>query len=852
MTEARRAPVGMTARLERLPERSQGPGDDDDDPGPLALLSGDARSELALSPIGRLARRGAVAWDREVAFGHAFLLVPVCLGVGAVAWFTARTTPHFLAVILALAVLVPSAIYAWSRNRTLYHALAALALMATGMLLADLETARRSTVLIDTPVTTWITGRVEAREPDGAGRWRYVVKLDATRDPVLKRPPSRAALLARSAHQPLVLGQAISGRARLQPPSGPALPGLTDFAFGSYFSGIGAIGYFYGPPQAVAAPSLEQPGWLTAAETRLSMLRGNVTLRIRSVIPGDAGAFAAAIVTGERRGLSEETNEALRMAGLFHIISISGLHMALAGGLFFVGLRFLLSLSGALAEAYPIKKIAAAGALLTTTGYFLISGYQVTAQRAFLMMAIMLCAAFVDRPVISMRNAAVAAIIVIAISPSQILGPSFQMSFAATAALIAGYAAWRRRPRFDTALANLPGARLAKPVATLFGGIILTSLIGGLSTSIFALSHFHRIGAHSIEANLAAMPIMSLLVMPAGLIGMLLMPFGLDAVPLKIMGFGLDMVIAVARYVAGWGGEVATGRLSQGFLPLASAGLIVLTLLGSNLRHLGTACLVMAFAWEFLTPPARPPDIVIAEDGRLVGLLQDGVMATNRRRPPDFIYQQWQTALSIAEYVAPIPVEPKGFVPAALRPATMPSPSDPPSRERPVGAPSTSKPPSSDSIRAPPLTKADRDAALTAARAAMAEMIGKTESGRFACIDKAWCVARTASGWRIAAVEHYAYVGMACDMADLVISAQRPSFTQCRSGARLITVETLRRTGSLELVLGDPPSRTFEQRAALTLSDRPWSVHRRYDWRTDAYLDVAPPYRPRPVSDSGG
>lgn len=852
MTEAKRPPVGLTARMETLPARLAGHGSDED-ADPVAVLSDDARAALASSPIRRITGRAAAAWDRDVAFGHAFLLAPVCLGLGSIVWFSGETPPARLTVILALAVLVPSAMVAWSRNRAFCHALSALALMATGMLLADFETWRRRTVLIDTPVTTWITGSIEARESDGAGRWRYVVRLNATTDPVLKRPPTRVALLARSAHQPLLLGQGISGRARLQPPSGPALPGLTDFAFGSYFSGIGAIGYFYGPPQAVAetkAPA--EAGWLSAAETRLSMLRGDVTLRIRSLIPGDAGAFAAAIVTGERRALSKEANDALRLSGLAHIISISGLHMALAGGLFFVGLRFLLSLSGALAEAYPIKKIAAVGALLTTTGYFLISGYQVTAQRAFLMMAIMLCAAFVDRPVISMRNAAVAAIIVIAIAPSQILGPSFQMSFAATVALIAGYAAWRRRPRFETALAQLPGARYAKPVATVFGGIFLTSLIGGLSTSIFALSHFHRLGAHSIEANLAAMPIMSLLVMPAGLMGMILMPFGLDAIPLKIMGFGLDLVIAIAEHVAGWGGEVATGRLSTGFLPLASAGFVALTLLGSHLRHLGTACLLLAVALELLIPPARPADLVIAEDGQLVGLLQDGTMATNRRRPPDFVYHQWQTALRIAKHVGPVSVEPKGFVPAGLRPAAEPATSQPTTREHPAGEPSTGKVSVDERIKAPPATQEDRDAALKAARAAMGDMVSRAQTGQFSCIDKAWCVARSATGWRIAVVEHYAYAGIACDMADLVVTAQRLSFTQCRSGARLITVETLRRTGSLELVLGDPPTRDLVQRAALSATNRPWSVHRRYDWRTDAYLDTAPPYRAKAVSDSGG
>src|SRR5690606_7180334 len=129
-----------------------------------------------------------------------------------------------------------------------------------------------------------------------------------------------------------------------------------------------------------------------------------ISERIRETIGGDAGAFAAAIVTGERRAMSKETVENLRRTGLAHVIAISGLHMALAAGLFFVGLRVVLSQFTGFAQAFPTKKIAAFGALLTAFSYLLISGAQVSAERAFMMMAIMLVAVMLDRPAISLRN----------------------------------------------------------------------------------------------------------------------------------------------------------------------------------------------------------------------------------------------------------------------------------------------------------------------------------------------------------------------------------------------------------------------------------------------------------------
>jgi len=167
------------------------------------------------------------------------------------------------------------------------------------------------------------------------------------------------------------------------------LTGLNDFAFSSYFNGIGANGFAYGTPELLSPSGDNAAGsLLDAADIWLAGLRNSIGDRIRQTLPGDTGAFAAALVTDERRAISKDTTEALRIAGLTHIIAISGLNMALSAGIFYVGLRYLFSLFPGVVQAWPTKKFAAFGALLTVTAYYLISGFGVSAERAFIMMAI--------------------------------------------------------------------------------------------------------------------------------------------------------------------------------------------------------------------------------------------------------------------------------------------------------------------------------------------------------------------------------------------------------------------------------------------------------------------------------
>ena len=198
------------------------------------------------------------------------------------------------------------------------------------------------------------------------------------------------------------------------------------------------------------------------------------------------------------------------------------------------------------------------------TAYLLISGGSVSTQRAWLMLAIMFCAVLIDRPALTLRNVALAVICIILITPSAVIGPVFQMSFAATAALVAVYSWWRRR-RADRGMAGQ--TRQIGPagiILVFFLCLAITSLVTGLATVPFAVYHFHRIAAYSLFANLAAMPVVTLIVMPAGLLSVLAIPIGLEYWPLQVMGAGLETIIYVARTVEGLGGMVVTGRMANG------------------------------------------------------------------------------------------------------------------------------------------------------------------------------------------------------------------------------------------------------------------------------------------------
>ncbi|WP_405049525.1 ComEC/Rec2 family competence protein [Rhizobium sp. BK176] len=774
------------------------------------------QSSIAWPTRIKAATRDWASWlqgsaTAEMEHGRLFLFSPVFLGAGAVLWFELASDPPTMRLMAWVVVLAPVAMAAGQGRPFVRSSALAGLLCVAGMLSAQYETRSRATVILDTPVTTTITGRVERREGDGAGRWRYILSISATQSPQIRRPPDRVSVVARGQKEPFEIGEWLTGRARLTPPAGPALPGLNDFAFSAYFDEIGANGFFYGSPSVSMPPAVGTPSISERGANWLDGLRSGIGDRIRGILPGDTGAFAASLVTDERRAISRETTDALRQAGLAHIVAISGLNMALSAGIFFVGLRQLLSLFPSVTQAYPTKKIAAAGALVALTAYYMISGFAVSAERAFIMMAIMLAAVFFDRPSISLRNIALSAWVILLLSPSEALGASFQMSFAATLALVAGYAMWSKRAAREHPLLQVRAVKPVVFVARFFAGILLSSMIGGFSTALFAVEHFHRLSAYGLPANLMAMPVISFVVMPMGMFAMLLTPFGLDIVPWKIAGFGLEIVIAIAKMVSGWGGNVDIGRLPVWYFPVAVAGFLVLALLRTRLRYLGAVAIALATLLVVLAPSRPAPDFIIAEDGGLVAIVDNQVIASNRTRPPDFIFDQWRRAL-VAEQARP-PLLIEGVKPVRRR----------------------------DGDGKPRRLSADE---LHNARNALRQVVARGVENRFVCLKGAWCTAAHDSGYVLTIIEDPAYVGAACDTADIVVTPARLRANECRSGALLFTGETLRRSGAAEIRIDEQGTPVVT--TAYTTLDRPWMRHRAYNWRSGTF-DGEPPV----FSDSG-
>ena len=603
---------------------------------------------LSLEPIG-------AAFARERDLGAGFLFIPVFMAGGALAYFILEREPGWVSLLLATSVLACLAVV--SRGREVLHAAFLAGLMTlAGMVSAKFETWRADTMMLGAEISTRMTARVVRIENQASGRHRLTMDVTATERPELRYAPERVRATARTIPDGLRPGDTVMGVVRLMPASGPVRPQSYDFSFNSYFDGIGAIGFFLTDPEIVDTGRVATLAERAAAwiENRRSMM----ATHIETQIGGAEGAIAAALITGIRASIPEEINEALRIVGLYHVISISGLHMALVAGTLMVGVRCCFALAPSFAARHPAKKYAAVVALAATAFYLAMSGADVAAQRSFLMLAVMLLAVMADRAALTMRNLAVSAIIILIFAPHEVVGPSFQMSFAATAALVAAYAAWTghresRRTRGKIVKRSLPVSAMRTGVKYAVG-LSMTSVVAGLATALFTAWHFQQVSPLGLVANLTAMPFVSAIVMPMAVVACLLMPFGLDALPLQAMGWGIGAMNDIALGLAEHSAYDSTGTIPLGAVLLLTVALAILTMASGVLRWIAAPFAVIGIALLFLR---QVPDVIVSEDARMGALkLSDGRVAINRVRPRGFVMQNWMRAFGDGELVPPAKV----------------------------------------------------------------------------------------------------------------------------------------------------------------------------------------------------
>ncbi len=585
--------------------------------------------------------------EQELSQGTAFLFVPVFLGLGAIAYFMMDFEPAALPLATAIIFVVLARQYAL-RIGSNGLVLAAILFTLLGAASAKLQTFRLSTPMVGDQISSQVDARVLTIDEAAKGK-RALLEILSTSKPKLKYAPELIHITLRNVPEGVKAGDIIQTRILMQPPSGPVRPGSYDFAFQSYFDGIGANGFSMG------AITQLPPGSVTTLQSinfGIENLRQNIASRIKSFVPGINGVVAAALVSGVTAGIDDDTNEALRVSGLAHIISISGLHMALVAGVFLVSIRLLFSLFPGFASRQPVKKYAAILALVASLFYLLLSGYGVATMRSFIMLAVMLLAVVFDRQALTMRNLAISATLILLVTPHEVMGPSFQMSFAATAALIATFAWWSNYRRGKTAAPRRIGVMgLLERAFKVAIGLAVTSIIAGFATSLYSAWHFHRAAPMGLPANLAAMPVVSFIIMPAAVVSMLAMPFGLDEWPVKIMGEGVDMMLSIARYFASISPAGITGAMTPAALAVTSICLMTACVLQTRLKLV--ALLVAPLSLYLLATPSFPK-ILISEDARLVAIPRDnGSLAVNRKRPNSFTTETWQKATMTQKIVKP-------------------------------------------------------------------------------------------------------------------------------------------------------------------------------------------------------
>jgi competence protein ComEC len=416
-------------------------------------------------------------------------------------------------------------------------------------------------------------------------------------------------------------------------------PGGYDFARDLYFQGIGATGYVTGAIKVAAPPSA--PGLKLRLLSLIDGMREGIDRRIRAVAPGDAGSIASALITGKRDALTTPVNDAMYISGLAHVLSISGYHMAVVAGVVFFILRAGLALIPGAALRHPIKKWSALAALLAATFYLVLSGAEVATQRSYIMIAIVLFGIMVDRTALTMRNLALAALAVMLIAPEAVVHPSFQMSFAATLALVAVYQGgvpWLNGSK-QGSLSARAAAWGMREVTTL----VLASLVAGLATTPYAAFHFHRLAPYGVLANLLAMPIVSAWVMPAGLLALVAMPFGLDGPLWGFMGAGIEWMNKIALWVASLPGAV--GRIHAfgvAALLVASTGLFVICLLRTRLRFAGVGLVLIGIGMAALAPR---PDVMVSPNADAIAVRSaNGRLSIMGSASGSFAAREWLSA----------------------------------------------------------------------------------------------------------------------------------------------------------------------------------------------------------------
>ncbi|MGO4915070.1 ComEC/Rec2 family competence protein [Pseudogemmobacter sp. W21_MBD1_M6] len=580
--------------------------------------------------------------------GHLFPWVPVCLAIGIGAYFSLAGDPSATGWLMIGAALLCLGIAARFCGPQVFPLCLGVGLVLSGVCLAGFRANHVAAPVLGYRYYGPVEGRIVAIDRSVSDQPRLTLDRVVLHNLAPDRTPARVRITLHGDMSWLSAepGLTVILTANLSPPAGPVAPYGFDFQRMAWFQRLGAVGYSRTPALVLAPAEQGRAGLM------IHRLRLRLSAAVQSAMPEEEGAFAAALMTGDRSGMSQATLADLRASNLAHLLAISGLHMGLLTAFIFGSLRYGLSLFRPLALRIPVKKLAAGVALVAAAGYLALSGGNVATERAFVMVAVMLGAVLADRRALTLRGVAIAALIILLLHPEALIGPGFQMSFAATTALVAVFGALRGRDR-----PRLPA--VLRPLVA----VVLSSAVAGAATAPIAAAHFNQISHFGLLANLLTVPLMGAVVIPAAVVAACLAPFGLAWLALEVMRWGLVWILGVARYVAHLDGAVSqVVSPAAAVLPVFALGMLWLILWQGWLRWGGVLAVAVALG---LWVQTERPMLLVSGTGGLVGVLTDQGRVLSKPKGDGFSADNWleddgDPATQLAAFERGVPQSAKG------------------------------------------------------------------------------------------------------------------------------------------------------------------------------------------------
>jgi competence protein ComEC len=583
---------------------------------------------LSITRRARLPRPAQVAgWLRQEVVAQADrvpLWAPVAFGLGAAAFLGLKTEPSvWVATILASAGLSAVAVcWRFCRHAGVLAAAGLLALFATGFLVAKLHSDQMAAPIMPVrggvvSLAGWV---VDVDTPSEKGERVLIAPVTISGLPP-QATPTRVRIVLQGSGGPDSApppGTPIRVTTLLDPPPGPAAPGAYDFARDAWFEGIGGVGLARQAPVVTLLPT---PPWPLRLEMAVNALRWRVAGRLAHDIAavmgpddGGAGGLAAAVATSHQDWLAADHRDDLRGSGLAHMLAIAGLHTAAVSGFAFFAFRLGIAAWPWLALRVPGKKVAALAALAVVAGYLVLSGAHPPARRAAITASVAFLAILADRRAVSLHSLAVAALVILAMEPEVVIQPGFEMSFCATAALVALAEVWRRRNEAEVELAW--PLRMLRKFRDWLLAMAVVSFVAGAATGPFAIQHFNRVANYGVFANLTADFVASALLMPSlalSLLGQALALSSTLAAPvLWLAGMSARAVIFLGHlFAVAPGAGMTLSSAPEIALAVSYLGIVFACLWRGKLRWIGVPMSAAVALW----PRPAPPLAWIAADG---------------------------------------------------------------------------------------------------------------------------------------------------------------------------------------------------------------------------------------------